>query len=71
MLDDDEDLDLFVTDESAPATAPEAVAEFIKATGADALGQIPSSFSTSDYGERADQARRSLQVVKVACSVDE
>ncbi|MEL7110130.1 MAG: serine protease [Pseudomonadota bacterium] len=51
--------------------APEAVAEFIKATGADALGQIPSSFSTTDYGERADQARRSLQVVKVACSVDE
>lgn len=51
--------------------APEAVAEFIKATGADALGGRSSEFSTDSYGEKADIARRNLQVVKVACSVDE
>ena len=51
--------------------APEAVAEFIKATGADALGGRSSAFSTDSYGEKADIARRNLQVVKVACSVEE
>ena len=51
--------------------APEAVAEFIKATGADAMGGRSSEFSTDSYGEKADIARRNLQVVKVACSVDE
>ncbi|MEM7327121.1 MAG: serine protease [Pseudomonadota bacterium] len=51
--------------------APEAVAEFIKATGADALGGSSSEYSTKTYGEKADIARRDLQVVKVACSVDE
>ncbi len=51
--------------------SPEAVAEFIKATGADTMGQQPRSFSTETYGREADYARRNLQVVKVACSVEE
>lgn len=51
--------------------APEAVAEFIKATGADVQGKPPETFSTASYGNKADLARRSLQVVKVACSVEE
>lgn len=51
--------------------APEAVAEFIKATGADTLGQQARDFSIETYGREADYARRNLQVVKVACSVEE
>ena len=51
--------------------APEAVAEFISATGADLIGDTPGEFSTASYGQQADFARRNLQVVKVACSVDE
>lgn len=51
--------------------APEAVAEFIKATGAETIGETPREFSASTYGKEADYARRNLQVVKVACSVDE
>lgn len=51
--------------------SPETVAEFIKATGADTLGELPREFSTSTYGREADHARRNLQVVKVACSVEE
>jgi len=51
--------------------SPEAVAEFIKAAGAETLGEQPRNFSTSTYGREADHARRKLQVVKVACSVEE
>ncbi|MEM6652817.1 MAG: serine protease [Pseudomonadota bacterium] len=51
--------------------SPEAVAEFVKATGADTIGESPRRFSTDTYGREADHARRNLQVVKVACSVDE
>lgn len=51
--------------------SPEAMAEFVKATGVEALGTAPRAFSTSSYGEQADRARRNLQVVKVACSVGE
>ena len=51
--------------------APEAVSEFIRATGAETLGEPARTFSTSTYGREADYARRNLQVVKVACSVDE
>ena len=51
--------------------APEAVAAFIRATGAETLGEPARTFSTSTYGREADYARRNLQVVKVACSVEE
>lgn len=51
--------------------SPEAVAEFIKATGAETLGERPRNFSTETYGQEADHARRNLQVVKVACNVEE
>ena len=51
--------------------APEAVAEFVKATGIDTVGNLPQEFSTRTYGREADNARRNLQVVKVACSVGE
>lgn len=51
--------------------APEAVAEFIKATGVETMGQTPRNFSAETYGQEADHARRKLQVVKVACSVGE
>ena len=51
--------------------APETVASFIKATGAELVAKRPRNFSTDTYGREADYARRNLQVVKVACSVDE
>ncbi|MEO0607181.1 MAG: serine protease, partial [Pseudomonadota bacterium] len=51
--------------------SPETVANFIKATGADTQGEPARSFSAETYGKEADYARRNLQVVKVACSVDE
>ena len=51
--------------------APETVAAFIKATGAETLGEPAREFSTATYGREADHARRNLQVVKVACSVEE
>lgn len=51
--------------------APETVAKFIKATGVETIGESPRNFSKDTYGREADHARRNLQVVKVACSVDE
>ena len=51
--------------------APEAVAEFVKATGIETEGNQPQVFSAGTYGKEADNARRNLQVVKVACSVGE
>lgn len=51
--------------------APETVASFIKATGIDVMGERPRTFSAETYGREADYARRNLQVVKVACSVDD
>lgn len=51
--------------------APETVARFIKATGVETFGEPPRNFSKDTYGREADHARRNLQVVKVACSVEE
>jgi len=51
--------------------APETVANFVKATGIDTMGETPRNFSKETYGREADHARRNLQVVKVACSVEE
>jgi len=51
--------------------APETVANFIKATGVETIGETPRTFSKETYGREADHARRNLQVVKVACSVEE
>lgn len=51
--------------------APETVAKFIKATGVETIGEEPRNFSKDTYGHEADHARRNLQVVKVACSVEE
>ncbi|MCR9194304.1 MAG: serine protease [Hyphomonas sp.] len=51
--------------------APETVASFVKATGIDTMGETPRNFSKETYGREADHARRNLQVVKVACSVEE
>ncbi len=51
--------------------APETVASFVKATGIETIGQAPRNFSKETYGREADHARRNLQVVKVACSVEE
>lgn len=51
--------------------APETVANFIKATGIETIGEAPRGFSKETYGREADHARRNLQVVKVACSVEE
>ncbi len=50
---------------------PETVANFVKATGIDTMGETPRNFSKETYGREADHARRNLQVVKVACSVEE
>ncbi len=51
--------------------APETVAKFIKATGVNTMGETPRNFSKETYGREADHARRNLQVVKVACSVED
>lgn len=51
--------------------APETVAKFIKATGVNTMGETPRNFSKDTYGREADHARRNLQVVKVACSVED
>jgi serine protease Do len=51
--------------------SPDSVANFIKASGVDLLGDRPRSFSPDTYGREADYARRNLQVVKVACSVED
>lgn len=51
--------------------APETVADFVKATGIQTQGQGARTFTPETYGQEADYARRNLQVVKVACSVDE
>ncbi|MCR9222471.1 MAG: serine protease [Hyphomonas sp.] len=51
--------------------APETVANFVTATGIDTMGETPRNFSKETYGREADHARRNLQVVKVACSVEE
>ncbi len=50
--------------------SPETVASFIKSSGTELIAERPRSFTTDTYGREADYARRNLQVVKVACSVD-
>ncbi|MDJ0921115.1 MAG: serine protease [Henriciella sp.] len=51
--------------------SPEAVADFINKHDVSIVGERPRPFSPDSYGREADYARRNLQVVKVACQVDE
>ncbi len=51
--------------------SPETVADFLQAQGVELIGERPRPFSPDSYGQEADFARRNLQVVKVACSVEE
>ncbi len=51
--------------------SPETVANFLQAQGVELIGERPRPFSPDSYGREADFARRNLQVVKVACSVEE
>ncbi|MEM9939286.1 MAG: serine protease [Pseudomonadota bacterium] len=51
--------------------SPEAVSQFINEHDVSLIGERPRPFSPDSYGREADYARRNLQVVKVACQVDE
>ena len=53
--------------------APRAIAEFLDLRGitpSTEKGEKHTAFSAATYGSAADFARRQLQVVKVACSID-
>jgi len=52
--------------------APRAIADFLELRGITPLtaGSNQAAFSASTYGSAADYARRNLQVVKVACSIE-
>ncbi|WP_084399309.1 S1 family peptidase [Henriciella aquimarina] len=52
------------------SASPEAIARFLEEQGVEPLGDRPVPISPQSYGGMADRARQSLQVVKVACSVD-
>jgi len=51
--------------------APEAVARFLNEKQVDVIGERPEPFTPKSYGRTADAVRRNLQVVKVACDVQE
>lgn len=51
--------------------APEAVARFLNEKQVDVIGDRPEPFTPNSYGRTADAVRRNLQVVKVACDVQE
>jgi len=53
--------------------APSAIADFLELRGispAENIDDEIAAFSATTYGSAADFARRNLQVVKVACSID-
>lgn len=49
--------------------APASIDAFLATLDIEADGDPAEPFSVKDYGRRADDARNSLQVVKVACQV--
>lgn len=49
--------------------APSSITDFLAEAGIEPEGGTPSPITLNDYGARADAARNSLQVVKVACEV--
>ncbi len=51
--------------------SPEAIKDFIDAAGVTLEGDRPRPFTPDTYGREADNARRELQVVKIACDVEE
>ena len=51
--------------------SPETVARFLREEGVTVVGDRPQSFEPASYGRNADEVRRNLQVVKVACDVRE
>jgi serine protease Do len=53
------------------SAAPEAIADFLAEESIVPIGDRPVPFSPDSYGGSADRARSNLQVVKVACRVDE
>ena len=50
-------------------TAPSSITDFLETEGVQPRDGRSTPFSVRDYGSRADDARNSLQVVKVACRV--
>ncbi|MEO0466024.1 MAG: serine protease [Pseudomonadota bacterium] len=50
-------------------TAPSSITTFLEQEGVEAGEGRSTPFTVKDYGSRADDARNSLQVVKVACRV--
>lgn len=51
--------------------APEAIEAFLTQQAVTLAGDRPRPYSPETYGREADMARRQLQVVKVACEVDD
>lgn len=51
--------------------APETVARFLNQEGVEIIGDRPQAFDPQTYGRSADSVRRNLQVVKVACDVQD
>lgn len=51
--------------------APETVEAFLASKNVDLIGERPRPITSDTYGREGDYARRKLQVVKVACSVEE
>lgn len=51
--------------------APETVSRFLNQKGVNVVGERPQAFDPGTYGRNADTIRRNLQVVKVACDVQD
>ncbi|MEM6534875.1 MAG: serine protease [Pseudomonadota bacterium] len=52
-------------------SSPEAMSKFLEEQGVALMGTTTRAFTPQTYGSQADSARRLLQVVKVACDVEE
>lgn len=52
------------------SASPEAIASFLAEQGVEPLGERPLPLTPQTYGGVADQVRRNLQVVKLACHVE-
>ena len=53
------------------SASPETIRTFLAEQDVIPLGERPVPFGPKNYGGSADRVRQSLQVVKVACQVDQ
>jgi len=51
--------------------SPESIRDFLDKNQVQLIGDRPRPFTSETYGSEADYARRNLQVVKVACEVED